>query len=275
VILYPEIVQKGGLCKGMLSIRNLNFNRILGQLYALWLREFKVFLRERSRLIASTFTPLLWLFVIGSGLGSTNLQIGTDYQKFIFPGIICMSVIFTSVFFGSYIIWDRKFDFLKSVMVAPSSRTTVFVGKTLGGMTTSLFQVGIILIIGMVLGINYNAISILQIISIVLILSFGLTSLGLTFGSYIESLEGFQLIVSFVVFPLFFLSGALYPIDNLPPWLKIITLVDPATYSVDALRNSILHLGTYSFELDIELLLLFTVIITLIGIFSFKRMKAV
>jgi len=101
----------------MLSIRNLNFNIILGQLYALWLREFKVFLRERSRLVASTFTPLLWLFVIGSGLGSTNLQIGTDYQKFIFPGIICMSVIFTSVFFGSYIIWDRKFDFLKSVML--------------------------------------------------------------------------------------------------------------------------------------------------------------
>ena len=259
----------------MLSIRNLNFNIILGQLYALWLREFKVFLRERSRLVASTFTPLLWLFVIGSGLGSTNLQIGTDYQKFIFPGIICMSVIFTSVFFGSYIIWDRKFDFLKSVMVAPSSRTTVFVGKTLGGMTTSLFQVGIILIIGMVLGINYDAISLLQIISIVLILSFGLTSLGLTFGSYIESLEGFQLIVSFVVFPLFFLSGALFPIGNLPPWLKFITLVDPATYSVDALRNSILHLGTYSFDLDIGLLLLFTLIITLIGIFSFKRMKAV
>ncbi|HET6727102.1 MAG TPA: ABC transporter permease, partial [Nitrososphaeraceae archaeon] len=111
--------------------------------------------------------------------------------------------------------------------------------------------------------------------SIVLILSFCLTSLGLTFGSYIESLEGFQLIVSFVVFPLFFLSGALFPIDNLPAWLKFITLLDPATYSVDALRNSILHLGTYSFELDLAILLLFTFIITLIGIFSFKRMKAV
>src|SRR5918993_3771111 len=128
---------------------------ILSQVYAIWLREFKVFLRERSRLVASTFTPLLWLFVIGSGLGSTNLQIGTDYEKFIFPGIICMSVIFTSVFFGSYIIWDRKFDFLKSVMVAPASRTTVFIGKTFGGMTTSLFQVAIILAIGIALGINY------------------------------------------------------------------------------------------------------------------------
>src|SRR6478736_7467716 len=155
------------------------------KIYALWLREVKVFFREKSRLVASTFTPLLWLFVIGSGFSSsTSIAHSIDYQKFIFPGIICMSVVFSAVFFGSYIIWDRKFDFLKSVMVAPSSRTTVFVGKTLGGMTTSLFQVGIILIIGMVLGINYDAISLLQIISIVLILSFGLTSLGLTFGSY-------------------------------------------------------------------------------------------
>jgi ABC-2 type transport system permease protein len=259
----------------MLSTRNLNSKIVLGQLYALWLREIKVFLREKSRLVASTFTPLLWLFVIGSGLGSTNLQIGTDYEKFIFPGIICMSVIFTSVFFGAYIIWDRKFDFLKSVMVAPSRRTTVFIGKTLGGMTTSLFQVAIVLVVGIVIGINYDALILLQILSVVLILSFCLTSLGLTFGSYIESLEGFQLIVSFIVFPLFFLSGALFPIDNLPTWLKIITLIDPATYSVDALRNSILHLGTYSFEHDIMVLLLFTLIITLIGIFSFRRMKAV
>ena len=115
-------------------------------------------------------------------------------------------------------------------MVAPASRTTVFIGKTFGGMTTSLFQVAIILAMGIALGINYDALTLLQILSIVLILSFCLTSLGLTFGSYIESLEGFQLIVSFVVFPLFFLSGALFPIDNLTAWLKLITLVDPATY---------------------------------------------
>ncbi len=115
---------------------------ILDRLYAIWLREFKVFLREHSRLIGATFTPLLWLFVIGSGFGSalqpSLTTSGIDYQKFIYPGIISMSIIFSSVFFGSYIIWDRKFDFLKSVMVAPVSRDTVFVGKTLGGMTTSL-----------------------------------------------------------------------------------------------------------------------------------------
>ena len=125
----------------MASNINISIMETLGRLYALWLREFKVFLREHSRLIAATFTPLLWLFVIGSGFGSAlhpSLTTNIDYQKFIFPGIINMSIIFSSVFFGSYIIWDRKFDFLKSVMVAPVSRDTIFIGKTLGGMSNSL-----------------------------------------------------------------------------------------------------------------------------------------
>src|ERR687888_139521 len=202
--------------------RYQNLKLILSALYAVWLREFKVFLRERSRLIASIFTPLLWLFVVGSGLGSANPSVGVDYQQFIFPGIISMSVIFSSVFFGSYIIWDRKFDFLKSVMVAPVSRDTIFTGKTLGGMTNSLVQVAILLAVGGLIGIQLNALSLAETIAIALLLSFCLTSLGLTIGSYIESLEGFQLIVSFVVFPLFFLSGALFPLSNLPSWLSIL-----------------------------------------------------
>src|SRR5215213_11456113 len=152
---------------------------ILSQVYAIWLREFKVFLRERSRLVASTFTPLLWLFVIGSGFGSTTAYTDLDYQTFIFPGIISMSVIFSSVFFGSYIIWDRKFDFLKSVMVAPVNRETIFVGKTLGGMTTSLVQVSILLLVGGPIGIQFDAYTISEIVAIVLLLSFALTSLGL------------------------------------------------------------------------------------------------
>src|SRR3954467_2638235 len=155
----------------------------LGKIYAIWLREFKVFLREKSRLVASTFTPLLWLFVLGGGLGSTmSSPIHTsniDYQKFIFPGIVIMSVIFSSVFFGAYIIWDRKFDFLKSVMVAPVRRSTIFLGKTFGGMTTSLIQAFILLAIGALIGINYTAESVISFVVIVLMLSFTLTSLGL------------------------------------------------------------------------------------------------
>lgn len=245
-------------------------------IYAIWLREFKVYLRERSRLVASLFTPLLWLFIVGSGLGSTTtLSIDVNYQLFIFPGIISMSIIFTSVFYGAYIIWDRKFDFLKSVMVAPISREIIFIGKTLGGMTNSMIQVFMLLAIGYFIGIEYTAISILQITFVSLILSFLLTALGLGLGSHMYSLEGFQMIVSFVVFPLFFLSGALYPLDNLPEWLYVLTIIDPATYAVDALRNSILGIATYSFELDLLLLFAFTIITAVFGMLSFRKMRAV
>ena len=253
-----------------------NVEGILSQVYAIWLREFKVFLRERSRLVASTFTPLLWLFVIGSGIGSTTAYTELDYQTFIFPGIVCMSVIFSSVFYGSYIIWDRKFDFLKSVMVAPVDRGIVFTGKTFGGMTNSLVQAFILLIVGALIGIQFTAISLLQTVAVVLLFSFALTSLGLALGSYMHSLEGFQMIVSSVVMPLFFLSGALFPLDNLPEWLSFLTMLDPATYAVDALRNTILGIrGSYTFEVDIGILTLFTTGLGAFGVYSFGRMKAV
>ena len=245
-------------------------------IYAIWLREFKVYLRQRSRLVASLFTPLLWLFIVGSGLGSaTTLSIDVNYQQFIFPGIISMSIIFTSVFYGAYIIWDRKFDFLKSVMVAPVSREIIFIGKTFGGMTNSLIQVFMLLIIGFFIGIDYTLISLVQIVFVSVTLSFLLTALGLGLGSHMQSLEGFQMIVSFVVFPLFFLSGALFPLDNLPDWLSFLTIIDPAAYAVDALRNSILGIATYSFELDLLLLFCATIVTTLFGILSFRKMRAV
>jgi len=250
----------------------------LGKLYALWLREFKVFLREKSRLVASTFTPLLWLFVLGNGFGSstatTHLS-SSEYQNFLFPGILCMSVIFSAVFFGSYIIWDRKFDFLKSVMVAPVSRGTIFTGKVLGGMTNSLIQVSILLVVGLFIGIHFTPLEIIETVIVILLLSFALTSLGLAIGSYMTSLEGFQMIVSFVVFPLFFLSGALFPLDKLPPWLVFLTTIDPATYSVDALRNIILGIGSKSLILDMSILVLYTIGLGIVGTLSFRRMKAV
>lgn len=274
-------MQKGVLWKDMRNMENSynNLDYEFKKLYALWLREFKVFLREKSRLVAAIFTPLLWLFVFGGGLGSTisklnNLNI--SYQEFIFPGIVCMSVIFTSVFFGSYIIWDKKFDFLKSVMVSPVSRSTIFIGKTLGGMTTSIIQALILLLIGLFLGIHYTPLSIITIISIILLLSFALTSLGLIIGSFMESLEGFQLIISFVVFPLYFLSGALFSLKNIPSWLSILTIADPATYAVEALRESMLGIqGRHSFVFDIGFLTIFTIALGIIGIFSFRRMRAI
>lgn len=249
---------------------------ILGHIYSIWLREFKVFMRERSRLVASLFTPLLWLFILGSGINSsveTNNNI--DYQKFIFPGIVIMSIIFSSVFYGAYIIWDRKFDFLKSVMVSPVSREVIFIGKTLGGMTNSLIQVAVLLVIGIFVGINYDPQFIVPIFGILVILSFLLTALGLGLGSYMYSLEGFQMIVSFVVFPLFFLSGALYTLDNLPDWLRILTVLDPATYAVDGLRYMMFGISTHSIFFNFAILSLFGLGFGLFGILSFRRMRAV
>jgi ABC-2 type transport system permease protein len=199
---------------------------------------------------------------------------GVNYQQFIFPGIIAMSIIFTSVFYGSYIIWDRKFDFLKSVMVAPVSRGTVFIGKTLGGMTNSLIQAAILIAIGAAIGIGFTPISLLQSFVFVLLLSFGLTSLGLALGSYMYSLEGFQMIVSFVVFPLFFLSGALFPLSHLPGWLTVLTAIDPATYGVSALREAILGVGG-NIWFDTGILTAYTAGLGLFGILSFRKMRAV
>jgi ABC-2 type transport system permease protein len=259
------------------TIREFTIEDRFAKIYALWLREFKVFLREKSRLVASTFTPILWLFVIGNGIGSANPSTigGVNYQQFIFPGIVSMSIIFTSVFFGSYIIWDRKFDFLKSVMVAPVSRGEVFVGKALGGMTNSVIQAAILLAIGAGIGIGFTPLSILQTIAVVLLLSFGLTSLGLALGSYMYSLEGFQMIVSFVVFPLFFLSGALFPLSHLPSWLGALTAADPATYGVSVMRSAILGIGSEAIGVNAAILVAYTAGLGAFGIYSFGRMKAV
>ncbi len=128
-------------------------------LYAMWTREIKVYARERSRIVSSIFTPILWLFVFGVGIGSFATVGEYDYQTYIFPGIICMSILFTSVFFGVYIVWDRKIDFLKEVLVSPLSRVTIFLGKVIGGTTDSMIQAAIILFLGPFLGIKYSLVS--------------------------------------------------------------------------------------------------------------------
>ena len=178
-------------------------SQLLG-LYAMWLREAKVFTREKSRVASSIFTPILWLFVFGKGLGASISIKGFAYDVFIYPGIIAMSTLFTSLFFGVYIIWDKKVDFLKEVLVSPLSRTTIFLGKVLGGMTDSFIQALILLAIGPFLGIPLGIKNVPIALVIIFLLSLGIVSIGLTIGSVMESPEGFSLVVSFVAYPLFF-----------------------------------------------------------------------
>jgi len=242
-------------------------------LYALWYREIKVFLREKSRVVSSLFTPLLWIVVFGGGLGSSVSLGGTNYQVFIFPGILSMTVLFTSIFFGLYIVWDKRIDFFKEVLVAPLSRLTIFAGKMLGGCTDALIQGSLMLAFGVLLGVSYTLQSVVAAIVFMLVLASAVVSIGLVIGSRMESPEGFNLIVSFVVFPLFFLSGALFPIDNLPSWLHAFRVLNPVTYAVDGMRGAMLGTSAFPVVVDFVVLLAFAGAMIVIGSIAFSRMK--
>jgi len=256
-------------------------NNEISGILAIWYREFKVFLREKSRIVGSIINPVLWLLIFGGGLGRSVAVAGVmNYQAFIFPGILAQAVLFSSVFYGVYIVWDRKIDFLKEVLIAPISRTSIFVGKVLGGVTDSVIQAIILLFLGWLfgrLGIIGGLHITFGIFIVTLLILFvstaSLASVGLIIGSLMESPEGFQLISSFLLFPLFFLSGALFPINNLPVWLTPITLADPLTYTVDALRNVILGTARFSLSFDLTIISAFTLLVIFIGTYAFEKMK--
>jgi ABC-2 type transport system permease protein len=241
--------------------------------YALWYREIKVFTREKSRVISSLVTPLLWIVVFGGGLGSAVSVAGVNYQVFIFPGILSMTILFSSVFFGLYIVWDKKIDFFKEVLVAPLSRTTIFAGKMVGGSIDSLIQGCGMLLFGLILGVKYSLLSVLGALVFMFLLAAALVSLGLIIGSNMESVEGFQLIISFLVFPMFFFSGALFPIGNLPHYLLVFTVLDPVTYGVDGLRGLLLGTAQLPAMIDLTVLGGFAALMIGVGTWSFKRLK--
>jgi ABC-2 type transport system permease protein len=253
----------------------MNLRKSVKGVYAVWYREFKVFLREKSRVISSLFLPLFWYFIFGGGIGAVSSigAVGGNYQHFIFPGFLAMTVIFTALFNGAHVVWDKKIDFLKEVLIAPPSRTTVFVGKMVGGMTDALLQAYLLLFIGIFLGIPFTVASVIASMLLLILLAAGLVSMGLIIGSFMESPEGFGLISSFVIYPLFLLSGALYPLDNLPPWLKFLTHVDPVNYAVDALRRVIIGVSSMPLAADVLIILAFDLTLILVGTWAFNRMK--
>lgn len=245
---------------------------ILKGIYALWYREFKVFLREKSRVISSIFMPLFWYFIFGEGMGSVA-NMNVNYHYFIFPGFLAMTIIFSALFNGAYIVWDKKIDFLKEVLISPLSRTTIFIGKVAGCMTDALLQACILLIIGIFLGVPFTITGTLLTLVMLIFFTIALSSLGLIIGSFMESPEGYGLISSFVVYPLFLLSGALYPLDKLPQWMKILTHIDPATYAVDGLRNAILGTSSMAYLPNLFVVLGFDAALILFGSWAFNRMK--
>jgi ABC-2 type transport system permease protein len=249
-------------------------------IYALWYREYKVFLREPSRIVASIVNPLLWLLIIGGGLGSVLSFGGVNYVSFLYPGVLVQCALFSAVFFGVYIVWDKKIDFLKEVLVSPMSRTSIFIGKILGGSTDTLLQLAVLLVIGWVFSvtgiirdITFSPLSVAIAVAFLLVTTAGLVSIGLIIGSQMESPEGFQLIGSFLIFPMFFLSGALFPVENLPPWLAPFVLVNPATYAVDGLRWALVGMHHFDPVADFLVITVFSVVMIVIGTYAFKKMR--
>lgn len=249
---------------------SLNFNAI----YALLLREAKIYFREKERIVSILVSPLLFLFVMGEAMpAGTSPVPGYTYQQFIFPGIIAMVILFTSITYGLYIIWDKRLDFLKEVLAAPISRATLFVGKSLGGMLGALVETLLLLVIGAYFIMPLGPVKTLLCLAVAVPVSYLITNIGLTIGARMKSMEGFGLVMSFLTWPLFFFSGALVDLAASEPYIRVLSLFNPVTYSVDLLRVIMLGQGAFSVWADIAALAFFSLATTLLGVSAFGKLQ--
>lgn len=213
--------------------------------YIVWWRDVIRYGRDRVRLAASLAQPLLYLLIFGSGL-SASLgagfagSSGMTYTQFMYPGIISMAILFTSIFAAMGIVWDREFGFLKELLVAPIERSAIAVGKALGGATQAVFQGAILLVLAPLVGVSLTVTSALLLLGFMSALAFGLSAMGVAIAARMRSMQGFQMVMNFLMMPMFFLSGALFPLVGLPGWMTVLTRLDPASYGIDPIRRTLL-----------------------------------
>jgi ABC-2 type transport system permease protein len=246
-------------------------------IYVIVAREFKKFIREKSRLISTLARPLIWLFLVGGGMSRfVSPGEGISYIQFIFPGIIGMTILFSSIFSSISIIWDKEFGFMKEILVAPVSRFSVVIGKALSGTLISVIQAVIILMLFPFLDLEMGVFAILQTIFIAALLAFCISSLGIVIATFYESFESFSVIMNFIVMPMFFLSGAMYPVKRLPEILKILSKFNPLSYGIDALKHAILTQGgIFDFSMVTNLVVLTSASLLFVAAagFFFERKK--
>lgn len=241
-------------------------------LYVMCVRDFKRFTRDRSQILASLGRPLIWLFIMGMGLrGSFKSESHIPYTQFIFPGIITLSLLFSSMQSAITIVWDREFGFLKEILVAPVSRTSVAIGKAVSGSLISCLQGCLVLMFAPFVGIHLSVVSLLLVLLVMFIMSMCLTSIGITIASRLTTIEGFGVISNFLIMPLFFLSGAMFPIRHLPSVIEFLVHVNPLTYGVDIMRRGLLGVHSFSLLLNFSYLVSFTLFCLLVAIIMFRR----
>jgi len=247
----------------------------VGAIYILWLRELKRYVRSRPQIIASLAQPMLYLLVLGFGLGPVFQKAGQgSYLQFVAPGVIGMTVLFSSIFSGLVLLWDRQFGFLKEMLVAPVPRLHIMIGRTLGGATVATIQGCLIALVCVIAGFRPVSIAVVPLALVFMILIatvFG--ALGTAIGSMLRDMQGFQLIMNFMVLPIFFLSGALFPLSNLPLALAIITRLDPLAYGVDGLRATLVGASHFGAPVDLAVLVVVAVIFLAGGARQFSRIQ--
>ena len=260
-----------------------------GGVYIIWYRDVLRYWRDRVRLISSFGQPLLFLIVFGSGLtaslgaGLTKELGDVSYVRFLFPGIVAMAVLFTAVFSAISIVWDREFGFLREVLVAPISRAAVVLGKALGGSTVAMCQGAILLILAPILGVSLDPLLVLKLLGLMFLTAFALTSMGILIAARLQSMEAFQMLMNFFIMPMFFLSGAFFPLRGLPAWMSVLTRLDPVAYGVDPMRRLLLgadlapgiriashHLGTVE---DGLVLATFAFVMMVLAVWAFEAQE--
>lgn len=241
------------------------------KIYAVWLREVKRYTNSKSRMFSSLGMPLLFLVALGGGFSA--LVPGFNYQSFILPGILAMTVLFTSVFAGVSIIWDREFGFLKEMLAAPASRQTLVIGRTLGGATTAIIQGLIILVLGFAFtGTPIPPLAnLVGIFMLMVIMSSSLVAFGIALASVVQEVETFQLVQTLLVMPLIFLSNALFPMDKMPVWLQDVSRINPISYSVDGLRTLMIGTGSFSLGTDFAVALAGLVVMIAAASYLFSK----
>ena len=245
-------------------------------IYTIWLRSMKRYIRSKSRIIGSISMPLFFLLFLGFGLNSVVQLpgLGGNYLVFLVPGIVAMSVMFTSVFSGIQIIWDKQFGFLKETLVAPVTRLEIMLGQTVGGATTAVLQGSMILVISLFIGLHVSSIAgfLIALLSMVLI-GISFTAFGIAIASRMDDMTGFQLIMNFVIFPIFGLSGALFPISSLPPVITPVILIDPLTYGVEGIRYGLTGVSQINPAVCLAVIGGFALAMTVAGAYLFRKIR--
>jgi len=252
----------------------MNIQRNIKGVYVIWLRELKRYWVDKARIFSSLAQPLMFLFILGTGLSSAFKGAGSGFGiDFIFPGIVGMTILFTAIFSAVSIVWDREFGFLKEVLVAPVSRTAVAIGKALGGASVAMIQGTLILLLAPVIGVNLTLFTIIKMWIYMFLIAFSITSLGLIPAVKMRTMEGFQMVMNFFLFPMFLLSGALFPIRNLPKWLSFLVKVNPLTYGVDLLRQTVIgpKVAVFNPYVDLLFITVFGAVSISIAVVMFRR----